>query len=239
MSLTPIQTHLQALHARIEAACLAAGRDSSAVKLILAIKTQTPEAVAEAVAFYEGRMAYVGENKVQEGLAHIEALPELSTTAEWHHIGQLQTNKVKEVLRYASVVQSVDRLELAEKLAARVAFEERPEPLRVLVQVNTSGEETKAGCAPEETLALCRAVAALPQLKLEGLMTIGALSEDEATVRACFQLLRSLSEEVAALDLPGVEMRELSMGMSGDMDWAIAEGATMVRVGSAIFGARA
>ena len=239
MSLTPIQTRLQALHARMEAACLAAGREADAVKLILAIKTQTPEAVAEAVAFYEGKMAYVGENKVQEGLAHIEALPEIAKKAEWHHIGQLQTNKVKEVLRYATVVQSVDRLDLAEKLAARVTFEESTEPLRVLVQVNTSGEETKAGCAPDETLSLCRAVAVLPQLKLEGLMTIGALSEDEATVRACFKLLRTLSEEVAALNLPNVEMRELSMGMSGDLEWAIAEGATMVRVGSAIFGARA
>ncbi len=178
--------------------------------------------------------ALLGENKAQEARGKFDLLR--SAGAEWHFIGHLQTNKVKDVLRFATMVQSVDRLELARKLDGRLQFEGRS--LDVLVQVNTSCEESKFGIAPEKALAFVREVARYDTLRIKGLMTIGLLSAEGEKVRKYFRLLSNLRDQIAREGIPGVEMRELSMGMSGDLEIAVEEGATIVRVGTAIFGER-
>lgn len=154
-----------------------------------------------------------------------------------HFIGHLQTNKIKDILKYdVSCVESLDRYDLAEKLHQKLSQAGRE--MDVFIQVNTSGEESKFGVAPEEALALTQQVAQLPTLHIRGLMTIGLFSAEEDKVRKCFQLLKSIQQQIFALNLPDVQPHELSMGMSGDLEVAIAEGATIVRVGTAIFGQR-
>ena len=154
-----------------------------------------------------------------------------------HFIGHLQTNKIKEILRYeVSCVESVDRIDLAQKLHNRLASEGKE--LDIFIQVNTSNEESKFGAAPAEVLDLVKQVAQLSTLHIKGLMTIGLFSAETEKVRACFKLLKRLQQEIIALGLPNVDPQELSMGMSGDLETAIEEGATIVRVGTAIFGQR-
>lgn len=154
-----------------------------------------------------------------------------------HFIGHLQTNKIKEILRYeVSCVESVDRYDLAQKLHNRLESEGKT--LDVFIQVNTSGEESKFGAAPDQVLELVQQVAALPTLRIKGLMTIGLFSADTQQVRACFKLLKKIQQDIIALHLPNVQPQELSMGMSGDLETAIEEGATIVRVGTDIFGKR-
>ena len=196
--------------------------------------TKTVDADRIKVALRSGQHL-IGENKVQEVKDKYEALKEVPH--ESHFIGHLQTNKIKEILRCeVACVQSVDRLKLAEKLQQRLMLEDRQ--LDVLIQVNTSEEESKFGVHPDEALALVRAVAGLDRLHIKGLMTIGLFSAEEQKVRACFRRLKNIQQQVEALHLPGVEMQTLSMGMSGDLEIAIAEGATIVRVGTDIFGKR-
>ena len=170
----------------------------------------------------------VGENRVQELVAKGPALVGLTAL---HLIGPLQSNKVNAALRWASCIESVESLDLAERLSARTT-----QPLDVYVQVNVSGEESKHGVAPHDAVGLAVAVAALPNLQVAGLMTVGARSDDAGVVRAGYALLRSLRDEILAA---GTQTATgLSMGMSGDLELAVAEGATLVRVGSAVFGAR-
>jgi len=224
--------NLQHVQARIDKACQAAGRDPKEVKLLLATKTVTPERIQQAFA---AGYTLIAENKVQELKEKYEALK--ATPHTNHFIGHLQTNKIKDILKYdVSCVESLDRYDLAEKLHQKLSQVGRE--MDVFIQVNTSGEESKFGVAPEEALALTQQVAQLPTLHIRGLMTIGLFSAEEDKVRKCFQLLKSIQQQIFALNLPDVKPHELSMGMSGDLEVAIAEGATIVRVGTAIFGQR-
>jgi len=218
-----------ALTARVERAAAAAGRDPAAIHVLAVSKTFGPEAVRAAHAL--GLRAF-GENYVQEAVAKMDATSDLPGL-QWHLIGPLQGNKANDAAARFAWVQTVDRLRIAERLA-RARPAELP-PLDVCVQVNISGEATKSGVPPTEALPLARAVAALPRLSLRGLMGIAEPTADVALQRAQFRRLRECFD--ACRDA-GLAVDTLSMGMSADLEAAIAEGATLVRVGSAIFGAR-
>jgi pyridoxal phosphate enzyme (YggS family) len=227
-----LSARIKAVWARIAAAEAAAGRAGGAVRLLAVSKTFPAEAVAEAAAC--GLTAF-GENYAQEGVDKIAALrashPGLAL--EWHFIGPLQSNKTRQVAEHFDWVQSIER----EKIAARLSAQRpagRP-ALEVLVQVNVSGEASKSGVAPEQALALAQAVAALPRLRLRGLMAIPEPDADPALARARLARMRDLFEALRAVQ-PGVDT--LSLGMSADLEDAIAAGSTLVRVGTAIFGAR-
>jgi hypothetical protein len=225
-----IEFKLQQVRHRIGAACLRAGRPVQSVTLLAVSKTFGAERVREALA--AGQSAF-GENYVQEALPKIEALAGLEPRIDWHLIGPLQSNKARDVALAFDWVHSVDRLKVAERLSAQ-----RPPdlpPLQVCLQVNVSGERSKSGVAPEDLAALAREVAALPRLCLRGLMAIPAPVEGFEAQRGPHRRLREMFE---ALRADGLEMDTLSMGMSVDLEAAIAEGATIVRVGTAIFGQR-
>ncbi|WP_068808821.1 YggS family pyridoxal phosphate-dependent enzyme [Thauera phenolivorans] len=226
--MTSISARLEAVRARIDAAASAAGRDPGTVDLLAVSKTWPAEAVREAAA--AGQRAF-GENYVQEGVAKTEALAGLGL--EWHFIGPLQSNKTRAVANAFDWVHSIDRLRIAERLSAQRDAHLRP--LDVCIQVNVSGEHSKSGVAPEAVAGLARAVAALPRLRLRGLMCIPEATEDVALQRARFAALRALKDALVA---GGLGLDTLSMGMSHDLEAAIAEGATIVRVGTAVFGAR-
>ena len=224
--------NLNVILKRIENACINAGRNPKEVKLLMATKTVSADRIK--IALQTGQ-TLIAENKVQEVKEKYEDLKNIPHTS--HFIGHLQTNKIKDILKYGvQCVQSVDRLDLAEKLHQKLLVEERE--MDILIQVNTSNEESKFGVSPENTLDLVKEISTLSTLKIKGLMTIGLFSSDEERVRTCFQLLKSLQQKITDLNLPNVEMKELSMGMSGDLEIAIQEGATIVRVGTAIFGER-
>ena len=225
-----IADKLAQVNARIASACAAAGRPVQSVTLLAVSKTFDATAVAEAHAAGQRRF---GENYVQEALDKIAALSALEPRPEWHLIGPLQANKTRVVAEHFDWVHSVDRLKIAERLSAQ-----RPDglaPLSVCLQVNVSGEATKSGLAPAEVAEVARAVATLPRLRLRGLMAIPEVAGDLAAQRRPHRALRELFE---ALRGDGLALDTLSAGMSGDLEAAILEGATMVRVGSAIFGAR-
>ncbi|MCM8750505.1 YggS family pyridoxal phosphate-dependent enzyme [Thermomicrobiaceae bacterium CFH 74404] len=226
-----ILANLEAVRSRIRDACRRAGRSPEEVDLLLVTKTVPAERIRVAV---EAGERLIGENKAQEALAKYEELKDLPI--EWHFIGHLQTNKVKDVLTFASMIQSVDRMRLVEKLDQQLQRLGRS--LDVLIQVNTSEEESKFGVAPEETLAFVRQVARYDTLNIKGLMTIGKLSADPEDARRCFRLLRQLRDRIVAEGIPRVRMEILSMGMSGDLEIAVEEGSTLVRVGTAVFGPR-
>ena len=226
-----IADNLQQVHQRLARACEAAARPVESVTLLVVSKTFGPAAVREAFTAGERRF---GENYVQEGVDKIAALAELRSQLEWHLIGPLQSNKTRVVAEQFDWVHSVDRLKLAQRLN-----DQRPAdaaPLQVCLQVNISGESSKSGLAPGEVAGAAHAVAALPRLRLRGLMAIPEPAADFAAQRlphrALHDLLHALNEQGLALDT-------LSIGMSADLEAAVAEGATLVRVGSAIFGARA
>ena len=224
--------NLNVILKRIENACINAGRNPKEVKLLMATKTVSTDRIK--IALQTGQ-TLIAENKVQEVKEKYEDLKNIPHTS--HFIGHLQTNKIKDILKYGvQCVQSIDRLDLAEKLHQKLLAEERE--MDILIQVNTSNEESKFGVSPENTLDLVKEISTLSTLKIKGLMTIGLFSSDEERVRTCFQLLKSLQQKITNLNLPNVEMKELSMGMSGDLEIAIQEGATIVRVGTAIFGER-
>mgnify|MGYP000475022110 FL=1 len=224
--------NLNVILKRIENACINAGRNPKEVKLLMATKTVSTDRIK--IALQTGQ-TLIAENKVQEVKEKYEDLKNIPHTS--HFIGHLQTNKIKDILKYGvQCVQSVDRLDLAEKLHQKLLAEERE--MDILIQVNTSNEESKFGVSPENTLDLVKEISTLSTLKIKGLMTIGLFSSDEERVRTCFQLLKNLQQKITNLNLPNVEMKELSMGMSGDLEIAIQEGATIVRVGTAIFGER-
>ena len=216
---------------RITAACRRAGRQPEEIRLVAVSKTFPPERIREA--FVAGLRAF-GENRVQEANAKRPALADLDIT--WHLVGHLQTNKVKAACELFHWVHSVDSLRLAQKLDQTAA--ERGNRLPVLIEVNLSGEETKSGLRQEEALRLAEEVGRLEALELRGLMTLPPFWENLEEVRPYFRRLRKLALEIDSKKLRGVSMQELSMGMSHDFEVAIEEGATTVRVGTAIFGPR-
>ena len=226
--MTTIAERLLAVRSRVAAAARAVGRSTDDVRLMAVSKTWPAEAVREAA---EAGQRVFGENYVQEGVDKVEALRGMGL--EWHFIGPLQSNKTRPVANAFDWVHSIDRLRIAERLSAQ--RDVHLAPLNVCVQVNVSGEDSKSGVAPEQAIELAHAVAVLPQLRLRGLMCIPEPTEDVALLRARFGLLRSLRD---ALLKGGLEVDTLSMGMSHDIEPAIAEGATIVRVGTAIFGER-
>jgi len=226
-----INSSVQAVNGRIARACAEARRDVASVTLLAVSKTQSADAVREAQAC--GLMRF-GENYVQEGLDKIAALADLRAAIEWHLIGPLQSNKTRAVAEAFDWVHGIDRLKIAERLSAQRPAH-LPE-LQVCLQVNVSGEASKSGVAPADLPALAAAVTKLPRLRLRGLMSIPEPTEDPAAQRVPHRALRELFE---GLQRSGLALDTLSMGMSADLDAAIAEGSTMVRVGTALFGARA
>ena len=213
---------------RVDDACRAAGRDPAEVAILPVSKTFGAEVVREAVGLGWRRF---GENKVQEIRDKARALPDLGI--DWVMIGHLQTNKVKDVVRYASEVQSLDRMELAEALHHRLQREGRA--MDVLVQVKTSTEESKYGLPPAELPTFLEDLRSFDTLRVRGLMTLAIHTQVPEEIRACFRQLRELRDAALAR---GHDIPRLSMGMSGDFPLAIAEGATEVRIGTAIFGKR-
>ena len=225
-----IRANIARVRERMSAACERAGRSPDSVRLLLATKTVEPERIRVAI---EAGERLVAENRVQEVRPKFEALADLDY--ERHFIGHLQSNKVNALIPYISCLQTLDRLSLARKLNNRL--EREGETLEVLIQVNTSGEETKAGLEPDEVEPFIRTVAGLEALRIRGLMTIGLNAEPE-TARASLASLREIADRIREQNIDRVRMEELSMGMTGDLEVAIEEGSTIVRVGSAIFGAR-
>jgi len=226
-----IKENLAAVHSRIGKACDAAGRGRDEVRLLLATKTVPPDRIRIAI---EAGATLVAENRVQEVRPKFEALEDLEY--ERHFIGHLQSNKINALVPYVSCIQSVDRWSLARKLQSRLDRE--GEQRDILLQVNTSREESKFGLSPDALEDFSKRVAELDALRIRGLMTIGLFAADPEDARPSLRLLRDLRDRVRELNLDGVSMDELSMGMSGDMEVAIEEGATIVRVGTAVFGTR-
>ena len=226
--MTTIASNLQAARDAVAAAAIGAGRRAVDVSLLAVSKTFPAASVREA---YQAGQTAFGENYLQEALEKMEALSDLPL--EWHFIGPIQSNKTRAIAENFAWVHSVDRLKIAERLSAQ-----RPAhmpPLNVCLQVNVSGEGSKSGVAPSAVVQLAQAVARLPHLRLRGLMTIPAPAKDEAAQRAPFARMRVLLEQLKS---QGIMLDTLSMGMSHDCTAAIQEGATIVRIGTAIFGAR-
>jgi len=223
--MSTIADNLSALAARIDSAAKAAGRDPASIQLLAVSKTKPADAVREA---HAAGVRDVGENYLQEALAKQEELRDLPLT--WHFIGPIQSNKTRAIAEHFDWVHSVDRLKIAQRLS-----EQRPAdlaPLNVCLQVNVSGEDSKSGCLPADVPALASAIASLPGLRLRGLMAIPEPTEDRGAQEAAFAALRQLQEDL------GLGLDTLSMGMSHDLEAAIAQGATWVRIGTALFGAR-
>lgn len=224
--------NLEIINNRIKTACKKAGRNVDEVKLLLATKTVSAERIKIVL---ENGETLIAENKVQELKEKYDDLK--NTPHENHFIGHLQTNKIKDILKYeVNCLQSLDRFELAMKLHQKLSAEGKT--MDVLIQVNTSDEESKFGIHPDSAIDLVEKVSKFHTLKIKGLMTIGLFSAETEKVRQCFKILKNLQQEIIQRNIPNVEMKELSMGMSNDLETAIEEGSTIVRVGTAVFGAR-
>jgi len=219
-----LATRLQRVEDRLAAACLRAERDPGQVRLVAVGKTVPVEIIRAGI---EAGLDIIGENYIQEAQGKIEAL---GRRVQWHFIGRLQTNKAKYAVRLFDLIHSVDSLKLAEELNKRASQIARRQP--VLVQVNLSGEETKGGVSSEETADLVHRIMVLPHLEVRGLMTMPPFFDQPEKARPYFIALHRLKEKI------GPPLTELSMGMSGDFETAVEEGATLVRIGTAIFGAR-
>ncbi|MDH1629443.1 YggS family pyridoxal phosphate-dependent enzyme [Pseudomonas mosselii] len=223
--MSTLADNIDAIATRIDSAARAAGRDPASIQLLAVSKTKPASAIREA---YAAGLRDMGENYLQEALTKQQALSDLPLI--WHFIGPIQSNKTKAIAEHFDWVHSVDRLKIAQRLS-----EQRPAglaPLNVCLQVNVSGEDSKSGCAPAELPALAQAVNTLPGLRLRGLMAIPEPTEDRAEQEAAFAILRQLQAQL------GLGLDTLSMGMSHDLEAAIAQGATWVRIGTALFGAR-
>lgn len=223
--MSTLADNLSAISARIASAAQAAGRDPASVQLLAVSKTKPASAIRE---IHTAGVRDFGENYLQEALTKQQELSDLPLI--WHFIGPIQSNKTKAIAEHFDWVHSVDRLKIAQRLS-----EQRPAglaPLNLCLQVNVSGEDSKSGCAPADLPALAKAVAGLPNLRLRGLMAIPEPTDDRAAQEAAFAHLRQLQENL------GLDLDTLSMGMSHDLEAAIGEGATWVRIGTALFGAR-
>ena len=225
-----VAANYQNIRARIGEAAARVGRDPNSVKLLAAAKSQSVEAISAAIA---GGVALIGENYVQEAQ---EKKARLSEPAEWHMIGHLQRNKAKLAVQLFDLIESLDGIALARELDKE--GRSRGKRVRVFVEVNVAGEESKSGIAKSAVASLMEGVAELSHLRIEGLMTVPPFRENLEDVRPYFRELRELKDQLNALGLPNVELKELSMGMTHDYTVAIEEGATIVRVGTALFGPR-
>ena len=225
-----IRRNWETVKERVAAAAQRAGRNPEEIRIVAVSKTVPVSGIRAAV---EAGASHIGENRVQEAWQKYQELGKIAT---WHLVGHLQTNKVKRALEFFDVIQSVDSLHLAREIQRRC--EQLDREVEVLVEVKTSDEPTKFGIAPEETAELVAAIARLPRLHLTGLMTVGKFTPVEAEVRKCFRTLARLQEEINRQQVYPETLVHLSMGMSGDFEWAIEEGATIVRIGTAIFGPR-
>ena len=225
-----IKTNILNIRERIAAAATRAGRDPGTIQLMAVSKTVEPDRIRQAL---DAGITLLGENYVQEAR---EKIPAVGGPAEWHMIGHLQTNKVKYVVNLFDWIHSVDRLELARELDKRAGQNNRR--LNALVEVNVSGEASKNGAVPKQVLELVRQISVLPNLSVRGLMAMPPYSDDPENSRPYFIALRRLRDDIVSAALPGISMTELSMGMTDDFEVAVEEGATIIRVGRAIFGAR-
>lgn len=223
-----ILNNLRIVRQRIENACIKSHRVSHDVQLLLATKTVSADKISVAL---EAGETLIGENKVQELTEKFAALR--ATPHQTHFIGHLQSNKIKEVLKYADCIQSVDSLALVGKLQKQLEAEDKS--VAIFIQVNTSREQSKFGIDPTNALEFALQLQQFERIRLKGLMTIGLFSAETERVRACYQLLRRIQHQLLQKDIPAFE---LSMGMSGDIETAIEEGATIIRVGTAVFGSR-
>ncbi len=225
-----VSEQIKTVKENIKAACERAGRSPSEVTLIAVSKTKPNELVMEA---YNAGIRTFGENYVQELVEKIETLPD---DIEWHMIGHLQRNKVKYVVGQAALIHSVDTYRLAEEI--NIQAKKKGICMPVLIEVNIAGEASKFGVRPEDTLQLVKDISTLENVKIQGLMTVAPYVEDPEENRGCFRKIKDLSVDIAAQNIDNVSMNILSMGMTGDYMVAIEEGATMVRVGTGIFGER-
>jgi pyridoxal phosphate enzyme (YggS family) len=225
-----VAANYQNIRARMGDAAARVGRDANSVRLLAAAKAQSVEAISAAIA---GGVTLVGENYVQEAQ---EKKARLSEPAEWHMIGHLQRNKAKLAVQLFDLIESLDGIALARELDKE--GRSRGKKVRVFVEVNVAGEESKSGIATSAVASLMEGVAGLSHLRIEGLMTVPPFRENLEDVRPYFRELRELKDRLNALGLPNVELKELSMGMTHDYTVAIEEGATIVRVGTALFGPR-
>jgi pyridoxal phosphate enzyme (YggS family) len=225
-----IRENLKVIRERISQSALKVGTCAEKIKLVAITKNVDVERIKQAV---DCGVKTIGENKLQEASSKFELLP---IELEKHLVGHLQTNKVKKAINLFDMIQSVDSLHLAVEISKRV--KELNKEIPILIEVNTSGEKTKFGIEPEAALPLVEKISALENIKIQGLMTIGLWSGEEAKVRPCFVKLRKLFERIKQQEISGVEMNYLSMGMTGDFEWAILEGSNMVRIGTGIFGPR-
>jgi len=227
-TMNDIISNIHSIRKRILKACENANRNPQEVKLLLATKTVTAQNIAIALRTGE---TLIGENKIQELKDKFEGLKNFPHQS--HFIGHLQSNKIKEVIKYADCIQSVDRLSLAEKLQKRLEHEGKS--IDIFLQFNTSNEVSKFGMQPENAIAFAQQIKKFDKLNIKGLMTIGLFSAEKEKVRNCFRILKNIQIELLE---NGIITNELSMGMSGDLETAIEEGATIIRVGTAIFGKR-
>jgi pyridoxal phosphate enzyme (YggS family) len=225
-----IRNNIQMIQERIAKAALRSGRDRSEVRLMAVTKTVDEIRIRQAL---EAGIDLCGENYIQESRSKVESI---GSPPQWHMIGHLQTNKSKYAVRLFDMVQSVDRLELAVELDRRAKSAGRTLP--ILIEVNSGGELTKSGVAPEEAISLIRKIAPLENLSIQGLMTMPPWFDNPESARPYFTALRELRERIAAERIDRVFLRELSMGMTDDYEVAIEEGATIVRIGRGIFGER-
>lgn len=228
--MNPIAENIQDIQARIAAACQRSGRSPDSVQLIAVTKTIAVDQINLAI---EAGMTILGENRVQEVLHKYESV---SPDVSWHLIGHLQTNKVRQIIDRVTLIHSLDSLHLAKELQKRA--EKRGKPVEVLIEVNVGQEVSKFGLSPEEVPAFLETLRDLDFIQVRGLMTVAPFLEDPEDVRIVFRRLKSLFDAIEALDIPNVTMVHLSMGMTHDFEVAIEEGATMVRVGTGIFGSR-
>lgn len=229
--LPSIAENIERVQERIQRACQRSGRPVQDILLIAVSKTKPADSVRQA---HAAGLRVFGENRVQEAAAKRQELNDLDVA--WHLIGHLQSNKAKQACQLFDVIHSVDSLHLAEKVDRAAAAIERKMP--VMIEVHLGEEASKFGVEEDNLVLLAEQIGALPSLELRGLMTLPPFFDDPASVRPFFRRLRELAAHIDTRHLPGVSMRELSMGMSHDFEVAIEEGATMVRVGTAIFGER-
>jgi pyridoxal phosphate enzyme (YggS family) len=230
-----IADNIMRLQARVASRALAIGRNPNEIEIVAISKTQPPQAIISAV---QAGISHIGENKVQEAEAKFRRIEEIAVDLKFtrHFVGHLQTNKAKKAVMLFDLIQSVDSAHLAQELSVIGTKEGRT--VNVLLQVNTSGETSKYGIGPENTLALAEDVSKLPSIHIDGLMTIGAFTDNTQVIGKCFRALRKLSEKIATGNFPNTQMRYLSMGMTADFEIAVEEGANLLRIGTAIFGER-
>jgi len=225
-----IEENIRDIRARIDKAARKSGREGEEIQLVAVSKTVEPERVNQAI---RGGIEIIGENRVQEAEGKFKEITEPVTK---HLVGHLQTNKARKAVELFDFIQSVDSERIAREISRRAL--DTGKVMDVLVEVNTSAEETKFGIEPEEAMTLIETIAGLEGIEIKGLMTIGLFSDNPEDTRPCFKRLKRFFEEVKAANIPGVEMKHLSMGMTSDFEVAIEEGSNMVRVGTGIFGAR-